>query len=79
MAKLKIRKAIKRPGALRRKFEKWFGLKPGQKIPRAMYSKGYRRAKKSGDTRTMRQIDFARTIQGLAKRARKRKKVRRRK
>jgi len=69
--------AIKRPGALRAKFARWYGLKPGKLISRSMYSKGYARAKREGDTRTMRQINMARTLRKIG-RKRKAKKVRRR-
>lgn len=70
-----IKGAIKRPGALRKKFARWYGLKPRQKIPASMYAKGYKRAKRRGDTRTMRQINLARTLAGF-KRKRKGRVVR---
>ena len=54
--------AIKRPGALRRKFTRMFGLKKGHNITASMYARGYKRAKARGDTRTMRQINLARSL-----------------
>lgn len=63
-----IGKAIKRPGALRAKFSRWYGLKKGQKISPSMYSRGYARARKRGDTRTMRQINLARRLAKMRRR-----------
>ncbi len=70
-----ISKAIKRPGALRRKFSRWYGLKPNQKIPASMYAKGYKRAKKRGDTRTMRQINLAKTLSRMDRKRKRRRKT----
>ena len=71
-----IKKAIKRPGALRRKFARWYGLKANKKISASMYAKGYKRAKKKGDTRTMRQINMARTLLKIRKKRKKGKVIR---
>ena len=62
--------AIKRPGALRRKFAKMFGLKPTQKIPKWMYDAGYKRAQYGHDTRLMRRINLARQLAGFSKKRR---------
>lgn len=73
-----IKKAIRKPGALRATFKRWYGLKDGQKIPASMYTKGYKRAKKRGDKTTMRRINMARTLnklRGGRKKTRRRGKV----
>lgn len=60
MARKWIRAAIRRPGALRRKA----GLKPSGdgKLSEEKLSSLYAAAKKRGDTRTMKQINLARTM-----------------
>lgn len=61
-----ISKAIRRPGALRRKA----GLKPGGdgKISEEKLASLKRAAEKRGDTRTLRQIALARTLKKMRKR-----------
>jgi hypothetical protein len=71
-----IRKAIKRPGALRKKFSRWYGLKKDQKISASMYARGYKRAKARGDTRTMRQINLARNLAKMSRKRRAKPKLR---
>jgi len=73
-----IKKAVKRPGALRAKLTRWYGLKKNQLIPMPMLSKAYWRAKKAGDTRTMRQVMLARRLKSIAARRRKKKPAKRR-
>lgn len=67
MARKFISRAIRRPGALRRKA----GLKPGGdgKISEEKLASLERAARKRGDTRTLRQIAFKRTLDKM--RARK--------
>lgn len=70
-----IKRAVKRPGALRRKMTRWYGLKPDQKISASMYSKAYKRAKRTGDPRTMRQVNLAKTLSRLRRKKKKRARV----
>lgn len=68
MAREFIKSAIKRPGALRRKA----GLKPGGdgKISEKKLTSLFTAAKKRGDTRTMKQINLARTLRRIRGRKR---------
>ncbi len=54
-----IKGAIKRPGALRARFKKWYKLKDGQKITPSMYKRGLKRAQ-----RMSRSIDKKRAAEG---------------
>jgi len=58
-----IQKAIKRPGALREKA----GVKKGQNISESMFSRLRAKAKREGDTTTLRQIALAKTLKKLGR------------
>jgi len=74
-AKKWIKGAIKRPGALRKKLTRWYGLKKDELISPSMLNKAYKRAKSRGDTRTMRQVTLARRLKGFAAKKRRRGRV----
>lgn len=63
MASMFIQKAIKRPGALREKA----GVKKGQNISESMFSRLRAKAKREGDTTTLRQIALAKTLKKLGR------------
>ena len=62
-AKKWISKAIKRPGAL----HKELGVKEGKKIPAKKMVAAKNRAKKTDDTRLLRQINLAKTLKKMHK------------
>ncbi len=68
MARKFISKAIGEPGALRRKA----GLAPkgDEPIPASKLASLERSARRRGDTKTLRQINLARTLRKLGKRRR---------
>ena len=65
MAKKWIKGAIKRPGALRNKA----GVKEGEKIPQKKLESMLATAKKKGDTRTVRQINLAKTLKKMRRKS----------
>jgi len=72
-----IQKAKIKRGALTAKLKRWYRYRPvrGKKIPLAMLRKAKRRAQRTGDTRTMRQVNLALTFRGMAAKRKKRRKV----
>jgi len=62
-----IQKAIKRPGALRAKAKRKGLVKGNEKLSSSDLSK----LSSSGDTRTKRQANLARTLKGLGRMAKK--------
>jgi len=64
-------------GKLHRKLQRWYGLSPNKKIPRSMLAKAYRRAKKRGDTKTMRQINLAKVFKKVGRKRRRKSRRRR--
>lgn len=65
-----IQKAIKRPGALRKKAQAAGLAKKGKPLSRSALSKLKARAKKQGDTRTVRQVNLAQTLKKMSRRSR---------
>jgi hypothetical protein len=63
MATKFIQRAIKRPGALRKKA----GVKGEQTISESKLDAMAATARRKGDTRTLQQIAFARTLRGFHK------------
>ncbi len=58
-----ISKAVKRPSAL----HKELGVKEGKKIPAKKMAAAKKRAKKTDDTRLLRQINLAKTLKKMHK------------
>ena len=62
-----ISKAIKKPGALRAKAKKAGLVKKGEKLSAKDLSVMEKKAKKSGNLKTERQINLAKTLKGFNK------------
>ena len=66
-----IQRAIKRPGALRRKlaagYVPGYKLKGKARIPETILERAYVIARRRGDTRTMQQIGLARRLKGFGR------------
>ena len=73
MAKKKnfIQKAIKHPGALTKKAEKAKLIKKGEELTNADLAKLAAKAKKDGDTETLKQVNLAKTLGKLPRKKKK--------
>lgn len=62
-----IKSAIQKPGALRAKAKKAGLIKKGEKLSGADLQKMEKKAKKTGNLRTQKQISLAKTLKGFRK------------